>query len=968
MAELLSPGVFIEEVPTQLQTITGVSTSNMGTAGYAQRGPENEATLVTSLNQYSKIFGPFVPSSQSFMGLSLAAFFSNGGRRAYVVRVCPGDATEADCKLRSWSEDQEVETTAAAAEDEFWKFGEAGNVPFTPLRVAGGLAPVAPGTVSFKWRSAGTAVSTAPTKQIDGSTDLVCVDGQADYAGEVSTYWSQYATGGAAEGDIVYIAKTAGPSSITIEHVGGVSQVEAVTSVVGDVITIQLGTDAGGLVTSTPNTLAATIAAHGAASALIDTYIPGLGTGIMAVQAATGLTGLPVYDDELDRIVGNGSITLDFSTVAGGAVSLSFAAAPGATRVLSATAGSGADTASASLDLRTGKFSITTTGTFTPAAGDTGNITASYTPASATHEITDDGAGNLIGDVEPTYATTKTSGTESVGPNTINYSTGAYNFQVDQTPTLDLHVQGHIVASYYTHAWDLDPISKGTWGNDLLVEVKGNVDSFTIATHTYSKYDVNVYLYDSDLAAYSLVETFEEVDFSNSSDAQYMPDVINELSDYINVATPGSDLELLQLEGQQRYEALDGGSGAATQQVAGTLANVPGERSVTITYTSGGATKTITDDGLGNLEGDVDAAGTNTISYTSGAYDFTTSDPIDGGTIVVCSYYDNPSTTTQEEFGDSTKNYTAGTDGTFDSTNYGRSQFTSPTLLSSAEGIYALDRVDEIFQVVLPDFAGDLTVTGDLLDYAATRAALPSGGDRFILLTPPLGSSPQEAVNWFRYQLGRYSDFAAIYWPWIKVADPLANNRPLLIPNMGHIAGIYARTDTNKNVGKAPAGTVDGQLQFLLDLEYNSTQGERDLLYPNKINPLVSTVQTGKCVWGARTISNQGNWKNVNARRLFMFLEKSVYNDTFWIIFENNGPGLWARIQAQLNGWLNGLFNDGYFAGSSPTEAYFVVCDDTNNDASTIEAGQVIVDVGVAVNKPAEFARFRFQQKALSST
>jgi hypothetical protein len=93
-----------------------------------------------------------------------------------------------------------------------------------------------------------------------------------------------------------------------------------------------------------------------------------------------------------------------------------------------------------------------------------------------------------------------------------------------------------------------------------------------------------------------------------------------------------------------------------------------------------------------------------------------------------------------------------------------------------------------------------------------------------------------------------------------------------------------------------------------------------------------------------------------------MFVERSVYNATHWIVFENNGPALWSKIKGQLNGFLTNLYNSGMFAGNSPAQAFFVVVDESNNDASSIEAGQVVIDVGIAPNKPAEFVRFRFRQ------
>jgi phage tail sheath protein FI len=232
-----------------------------------------------------------------------------------------------------------------------------------------------------------------------------------------------------------------------------------------------------------------------------------------------------------------------------------------------------------------------------------------------------------------------------------------------------------------------------------------------------------------------------------------------------------------------------------------------------------------------------------------------------------------------------------------------------------------------------------------------------------VILTVPKGSQPTDATDWFQYKLARFSNYAAIYWPWIQIADPLTSNRAYVVPPMGHIAGIYARTDSTRNVGKAPGGTVDGALQFLIGLERNNTQGERDTVYPKRINPLINSSQTGLAVWGVRTIASDSTWRYINARRLFMFVEKSIYNSTQWIVFENNGQGLWARIKAQINGFLGNLFNDGYFAGTSPNQAFFVICDETNNTAASISAGQVVIDVGIAPNKPAEFVRFQVYAK-----
>jgi hypothetical protein len=454
-----------------------------------------------------------------------------------------------------------------------------------------------------------------------------------------------------------------------------------------------------------------------------------------------------------------------------------------------------------------------------------------------------------------------------------------------------------------------------------------------------------------------------------------MADVLNELSDIVSVVEPAGNEAPGELTGIARAKVIAGGDEtAAGQTIAVTLPDSPIQpRTLTITFKdSTGTTRTITDNGVGNLIGNVDGTGTNTVNYVSGAIDLKTGFTIQGGTLVTATYRTAAEETVHTEtFGDAVKSYTdgpvtyyaTGSDGTFDSTNYGINQFTAITLKGQNKGLYALNKVDELLQVIIPDFAGDVTVTGQLIDYAEERESLPSGGDRFIILTVPKGSNPQEAVEWFRYDLKRQSKWAALYWPWIKVSDPLSNNRPLTMPPLGHLAGVFARTDNTRNVGKSPGGTVDGQLRYLLGLEYESTQGERDLVYPNKINPLISSPQTGMAVWGVRTISPTSEWRYINARRLFMFLEKSIFESTHWIVFENNGPGLWTRIKAQVEGFLKALFNENYFAGQSPAQAFFVVCDETNNPPESINLGQLFIDVGVAPNKPAEFVVFRFQQK-----
>lgn len=847
MGQYLSPGVFVEEVPSQVQVVQAVSTSNMGIVGFTSQGPTDTATLVTSFDQFQKTFGGFV--RESFLPLSVAAFFANGGQRAYVVRVVPADAVAADAKMQSLETDQQIET------------GDGTTVAFTRtvttslLKDHSGASPILSGSVSFRYRGAGTPTTVQDLRNRANAAALLQVNMQAIYEGRIN------------------------PATLVGAYSGGVLLDSAQFAVVPGTATLSWQPDA---------VAARTIA------------IP---VGSAPFEVTTTVAN------------GNGSIV--------------------------------------TLDHITGFVSIKFVGTDVPGSAAVGNIQMSFTATNATKTIVD--------------STGALTGASLTAPGTISYTDGSYSFTTSASTNVP-HNKAPILATYKINAWDLTPVSKGVWGNSLRVDVVGDPDFQVPGTASFSAYNVSVLLENATTGAFEVQESYDGLVFSDPTSADFFADVLNELSDYVRVAEPGGNEAPCQLKGISRHQIIAGGSElSAGQTIAATTNYAPiAPRSVTITYNraSDGLLRTITDDGVGNLVGNVDATGTNTINYTTGAISLKTLETIQATTLVKVAYYTAPTEITHSElFGDSTKSYTSGSDGTFDSAHFSRDQFTTPgTLQANYAGLYALDRVDEIMQVAIPDFAGDVTVTGDLLDYADDHAAAASGGDRFIILTVPKGSSAQEATNWFRYTLGRFSNFAALYWPWVRVADPLSNNRALTMPALGHVAGVYARTDSTKNVGKSPGGTVDGALKFLLGLELTPTQGERDSVYPNKVNPLISSPQTGLAVWGVRTIAQDTDWRYINARRLFMFLEKSIYNATAWIVFENNGTALWGRIKAQLNGFLGALYTEGYFAGSTPTDAFFVKVDNTNNTADTIDQGLVIIDIGIAPNKPAEFVVMRFTQ------
>lgn len=204
---------------------------------------------------------------------------------------------------------------------------------------------------------------------------------------------------------------------------------------------------------------------------------------------------------------------------------------------------------------------------------------------------------------------------------------------------------------------------------------------------------------------------------------------------------------------------------------------------------------------------------------------------------------------------------------------------------------------------------------------------------------------------------------AALYHPWLLIADPFG--RPddrLVIPPSGHVCGIYARTDTERGVFKAPANEV---VRNILDLASTITTGEQEILNPRGINVIrdFRNLGRGLRVWGARTASSEGEWRYVPVRRTFLFVEKSIERGTQFAVFEPNGPPLWATIKRSVTNFLTVVWRDGALAGNSPEEAFFVDVGFTTMTQADIDLGRLIVMVGIAPVKPAEFVIFRIQQK-----
>jgi uncharacterized protein len=264
-------------------------------------------------------------------------------------------------------------------------------------------------------------------------------------------------------------------------------------------------------------------------------------------------------------------------------------------------------------------------------------------------------------------------------------------------------------------------------------------------------------------------------------------------------------------------------------------------------------------------------------------------------------------------------------------------------------GIQALEDIEDISICATPGM-WSRTVQGALIAHCELLK------DRFAVLDAPRGLSVQGVLA-FRSSLD--SKYAALYHPWLKVTDPLTD-KEVVVPPAGHMAGVYAFVDVDRGVHKAPANVV---IQQIVGFDDDINTREQDLLNPVGINALREFPNRGRRVWGARTISSTPEWRYLNVRRLFIFIEKSIKQGTQWVVFEPNAEPLWALVTQAVTNFLDTVWRTGALEGTKQAEAFFVRCDRSTMTEDDISNGRLIVMIGIAPVRPAEFVIFRFKQK-----
>jgi phage tail sheath protein FI len=312
---------------------------------------------------------------------------------------------------------------------------------------------------------------------------------------------------------------------------------------------------------------------------------------------------------------------------------------------------------------------------------------------------------------------------------------------------------------------------------------------------------------------------------------------------------------------------------------------------------------------------------------------------------------------------------TGGEDGTvLDATTH---DFVVPTnafrgTLASKHGLYALEDVDLFNILCIPD-APRLGDNNARSLYAEAETYVEGRRAMLIVDIPENIRLIDQMQTWRSDNESLRHPNAAVYFPRTLIPDPRNQNRQRSVAASGTIAGLWARTDTQRGVWKAPAGT-DAQLRNVSTLAYVMTDLENGTLNPLGVNCLRSFPVYSNICWGARTLEGAdvlaSDWKYVPVRRLTLFLEESLYRGTKWVVFEPNDEPLWAQIRLNVGAFMQDMFRKGAFQGTSARQAFFVKCDHETTTQQDINNGIVNIEVGFAPLKPAEFVILKIQQIA----
>jgi hypothetical protein len=976
MAAFTYPGVYIQELSSGVHPITGVATSIAAFVGWADQGPIDQAVLVQSWSDFQTQFGGL--DSRSYLGYAVNQFFANGGQQAYIVRIV-WDGTQpaatvpppTACAVASATAGWATAVITAALDG----FSATSTVTVgTPILQSVSITPANP-----PWIAAGQSVPfTAMGSYSDGSTRNMTT----------SVTWSASPTAVAAitNGGVATAIGT-GTSTITAASGGVTATVLLTTSAatpmgiaVTPVTPATLSVAAGVPVQfqavgsysdgSTQNLTAAATwsftgsgVISGASGGLATTTAAGQVTITAAWGGVAGIATLTVTTAVVERI----AITPANPTIQTGAP-LQFAA------IATNSDGTASDltnnTATAWASSTSAATIVTTTpGLFTAsAAGDT-TITATFTQAS----------GPVIGTatLAVTAATLKSITVTPATPSVLNSqtlqftATGAYSdsTSADLTSIVTWVAAAPAVANFTSTTPGL--VTGLTPGSSGITATLGGLTSppitLTVDAPVLTSITVTSPNPPSAIATGQTVQFNTEATYNNGTQATVTGATWS--SSAPTVVSVNTTSGLAQAVGNTLtlYAKNPGAWGNNIQVSVVLQAGNPSRFSLQVQQIlPSGSTALL--ESFANLSyNPVDPQGQYVVTVidNDSAY-LTFVNPQASASPIVLAGPPVAATVTLSGGNDGSP-LTPATDGNFETA------LLPPNLSPpSALGLHLLDVVD-IFNLLCVPGETDQATIQDLQAYCVGRRAFyivdcpQLATTANLTTTGPVGTilgggSPVPGAI-----CGTNSINSAYYYPWVSAPDPLAGNRSRLFPPCGFVAGNYAATDASRGVWKAPAG-IDASLTGVSGLQYVLNDAQNGSLNPQAINCLRQFNVYGDVVWGARTL--QGNdqagsqWKYVPIKRLALFLESSLYDGLQWVVFEPNAEPLWGQIRLNVGAFMQGLFLQGAFQGTTPAQAYFVKCDSENNPQASIDLGIVNILVGFAPLYPAEFVVIQIQQMA----
>jgi phage tail sheath protein FI len=515
-----------------------------------------------------------------------------------------------------------------------------------------------------------------------------------------------------------------------------------------------------------------------------------------------------------------------------------------------------------------------------------------------------------------------------------------------------LHSDATYASGSFAGTWGIHASGRGVWANGAEIAISGNPSFYDRQSATFSRFDLTVSLVDPSTNVLGVSESYEALNLSDPTDPDYLLNVLSaDSEDVVFSANIGGIPSALQPVAAASI-AVGTGDGTTSTFVPNFAGHTPLAETTVRIFVNGVLVSQ--DDGNGKLvsvSGGPAIAGS--INYMTGAASITITPPPASTAAVTANVIQSGAPSLSITLA-----------GGLNGSAVQSVDIVGGNLQTSNTGIFAFDAFPVQLALSIPDFVGDPVTDQAILAYASNRK------DVVCIHQPPKGTTATNAARYKRNSVASTSSFGAMYWPWVKMADPLNGNRAKIVPAVGHIAGRYAYTDAQENVGKSPAGVTRGQLSLTLGLERVVTQNDRDIVYPAQVNPIRSDSEAGTAIWGNKTLQTIGDFTDVNVRRTFIFLEKSQQAALIDIVFEDIGPVTWGLITARLDAFLENLYLQGVIGSGVPNkaQAYKVICDSTNNSPAVQQAREIAIDEFIKPNLAAEFIYLKLQKVFDAST